>query len=42
MKTQAEYKVLWVSTGAYKTIPFAVWYDQQVAKLVNSWMVNAA
>ena len=42
MKTEAEYKVLWVSTGAYKTIPFAVWYDRQINKLVDSWMAKAA
>ena len=42
MKTQAEYKVLWVSSGAYKTIPFAVWYDRQVSKLVSSWMTKVA
>ena len=42
MKTEAEYKVLWVSTGAYKTISFAVWYDRQINNLVNSWMNKAA
>ena len=42
MKTQAEYKLLWIKSGAYKTIPFAVWYDQQVAKLIGSWMAKAA
>ena len=42
MKTQAEYKVLWIKSGAYKTIPFAVWYDRQINNLVNSWMINAA
>ena len=42
MKTVAEYKVLWVKSGAYKTVSFAVWYDRQVKNLINSWMVKAA
>ena len=38
MKTKAEYKLLWVKSGAYKTVPFQVWYNRQVDNLVNSWM----
>lgn len=42
MKTQAQYKAEWIKSGAYKTVPFKVWYDRQVNQLVNSWMVKAA
>ena len=42
MKTQAEYKVMWIKSGAYKTVPFQVWYDRQINKMVDSWMVKAA
>lgn len=42
MKTVAQYKVLWIKSGAYKTVPFQAWYDAQVKDLVNSWMTKAA
>ena len=42
MKTVAQYKVLWIKSGAYKTVPFAAWHNRQVNKLVDSWMIKAA
>ena len=42
MKTVSEYKIMWIKSGAYKTTPFAVWYNAQVNKLIGSWMVKAA
>ena len=42
MKTKAEYQIEWVKSGAYKTVPFQVWYGRQVSKLIQSWMVKAA